>query len=62
MSASARVLRADIRGPVDALSMDDPRRVAFGLLHGYSTAGLGVAMLAAGVSRGFLLVALRPRS
>jgi hypothetical protein len=55
-------LRAEIGGPVDALSMDDPRRVAFGLLHGYSVAGLGVAMLAALVSLSFLVVALRPRS
>ena len=54
-------LRADIAGPVDVLSPDDPRRVAFGLLHGYSVLGLGVAMLAAGVSLGFLLYALRPR-
>jgi len=55
-------LRADIGGPVDALSMEDPRRVAFGLLHGYSVAGLGVAMLAAGVSLTFLVYALRPRT
>lgn len=55
-------LRMDIGGPVDALSMDDPRRVAFGLLHGYSVAGLGVAMLAAGVSLSFLVFALRPRA
>lgn len=55
-------LRSEIPGPVDALSMEDPRRVAFGLLHGYSVAGLAVAMLAAGVSLGFLLFALRPRS
>lgn len=55
-------LRADIGGPVDALSLEDPRRVAFGLLHGYSVAGLGVAMLAAGVSLSFLVYALRPRT
>lgn len=54
-------LRADLAGPVDALSLDDPRRVAFGLLHGYSVLGLGVAMLAGAVSLGFLLYALRPR-
>ena len=55
-------LRADMNGPVDALAPGDPRRVAFGLLHGYSVAGLGVAMLAAGVSLAFLFYALRPRS
>jgi hypothetical protein len=55
-------IRSDIGGPVDLLPLDDARRVAFGLLHGYSVAGLGVAMLSAAVSLGFLLVALRPRS
>jgi hypothetical protein len=55
-------IRSDIGGPVDLLSPDDPRRVAFGLLHGYSVAGLGVAMLSAAVSLAFLLFALRPRS
>jgi hypothetical protein len=55
-------LRAEIGGPVELLSTDDPRRVAFGLLHEYSVAGLGVAMLAATVSLAFLLFALRERS
>ncbi|HVT39541.1 MAG TPA: DUF4149 domain-containing protein [Gemmatimonadaceae bacterium] len=52
-------LRAQIDGPLEGLQADDPRRVAFGVLHGYSVAGLGVAMLAATVSLGFLLFALR---
>ena len=55
-------LRADIGGPVERLTLDDPRRVAFGLLHGYSVAGLGVAMLAAVMCLAFLLVALPPRT
>lgn len=55
-------LRAGIGGPVDALPAGDTRRVAFGLLHGYNVAGLGVAMLGAAVCLGFLLVAMRPRS
>jgi len=55
-------LRAAIGGPVDALPLDDPRRVAFGLFHGYNVAGLGVAMLGAAVCLGFLLYATRPRS
>jgi hypothetical protein len=55
-------LRSEIGGSVERLSADDPRRVAFGLLHGYSVAGLGVAMLAAVFSLVFVLVALRPRS
>jgi len=55
-------LRAGIGGPVDALPAGDARRVAFGLLHGYNVAGLGVAMVGAAVCLGFLLVAMRPRS
>ena len=55
-------LRADIGGPVERLALDDPRRVAFGLLHGYSVAGLGVAMLAATLCLAFLLVAMQPRT
>ena len=55
-------LRLDIGGSVERLAPDDPRRVAFGLLHGYSVAGLGVAMLAVAMALFFLLFALRPRS
>jgi hypothetical protein len=55
-------LRAEIGGPVDALPAADARRVAFGLLHGYNVAGLGVAMLGAAVCLGFLLFAMRPRT
>jgi hypothetical protein len=54
-------MRDEIGGPVDALPVDDARRVAFGLLHGYSVGGLGVAMLAAAISLGYLLAALRAR-
>ena len=55
-------LRAEIGGPVDALPIDDARRVAFGLYHGYNVAGLGVAMLGAAVCLGFLVFAIRPRN
>jgi hypothetical protein len=40
-------LRETIGGPVDVLSADDPRRIQFGRLHGFSVLLLGVAMLAA---------------
>lgn len=40
-------LRAAIPGAIDALAPDDPRRAAFGRLHGFSVAWLGVAILAA---------------
>jgi hypothetical protein len=55
-------LRAEIAGPVDVLPVDDARRVAFGLLHGYNVAGLGVAMIGAAVCLGFLLFAMRSRA
>src|SRR5215208_5506277 len=40
-------VRSEIGGPIEILSVQDPRRVAFGRLHGASVAWLGVAMLAA---------------
>jgi hypothetical protein len=55
-------LRAEIAGPVDALAAGDPRRVAFGLLHGYSVAGLALAMAGAVACLAFLLFAIRPRN
>ncbi len=42
----ARV-RDAIAGPVDNLPVSDPRRVAFGRLHGLSVGWLGIAILAA---------------
>jgi hypothetical protein len=55
-------LRAGIGGPVDALAAADPRRVAFGQLHGYNVAGLALAMAGAVACLTFLLFAVRPRS
>jgi hypothetical protein len=55
-------LREEIGGPVDALAATDPRRVAFGLLHGYNVAGLAFAMAGAAACLAFLLFAIRPRS
>jgi hypothetical protein len=43
-------IRAAIGGPIEELSLDDARRVAFGRLHGISVAWLGLAMLAAVVA------------
>ncbi|HKW48913.1 MAG TPA: DUF4149 domain-containing protein [Gemmatimonadaceae bacterium] len=40
-------LRLTMGGPLDALAMDDPRRIAFGRLHAVSVGWLGVAMIAA---------------
>jgi hypothetical protein len=40
-------LRADIGPSLDALPVDDPRRAAFGRLHGVSVLALGAGVLAA---------------
>ena len=42
-------VRAEIAGPLESLSLDDARRIAFGRLHGFSVAWLGLAMIAAAV-------------
>jgi hypothetical protein len=55
-------LREEIGGPIDALAAADPRRVAFGLLHGYNVAGLALAMAGGVACLAFLLFAIRPRS
>jgi hypothetical protein len=52
-------VRSEIGGPVEALALDDPRRVAFGRLHGFSVAWLGIAMLAAIVAAVLAVRALR---
>jgi hypothetical protein len=54
-------LRAAIGGPLEALSPDDPRRVAFGRLHAFSVGWLGIAMLAAVVALALAVRALQPR-
>lgn len=40
-------VRASIGGAIESLPVDDVRRMAFGRLHGFSVAWLGIAMLAA---------------
>jgi hypothetical protein len=40
-------IREAIGGPIDVLAVDDPQRMAFGRLHGFSVGWLGLAMLAA---------------
>jgi len=59
IAARLRSMRAAMRGTIDALAADDPARVAFNDLHGYSVMALGVAMLA-GLAL-LLLVARRAR-
>lgn len=54
-------LRAMAGAPMETLTQDDPRRVLFGLWHGYSVGALGVAMLAAAISLAFLCFLLYTR-
>lgn len=53
-------VRKKIDGPVEQLSRDDPRRIAFGRLHAASVAWLGLAMAAAVTT--LILVSVRKRS
>jgi hypothetical protein len=54
-------LRAAIGGPLDALAIDDPRRVAFGRLHAISVGWLGLAMVAAINALALAVRAMSPR-
>jgi hypothetical protein len=47
IAARMRALRMAMILPIDQIASDDPRRIAFGSLHGYSVNALGVAMIAA---------------
>ena len=47
IAARMRALRAAMMLPIDQIATDDPRRVAFNHLHGYSVNALGLAMIAA---------------
>jgi len=47
ITAKIHALRTTIAVPIDQVSADDPRRVAFNSLHSYSVAALGVAIIAA---------------
>jgi Domain of unknown function (DUF4149) len=47
ITARMRAMRAAMVVPIDQIPVDDPRRVAFNALHGYSVNALGLAMIAA---------------
>lgn len=47
IAARMRALRAAMILPIDQLTADDPRRIAFDSLHGYSVIVLSLAMIAA---------------
>lgn len=60
VAAKMRTLRLAMALPIDQVPIDDPRRLAFNRLHGYSVTALSIAMIAALVS--FALIAYRARS
>jgi hypothetical protein len=47
IAARMRALRVAMVLPIDQVPIDDPRRIAFNELHGYSVIALGIAMIAA---------------
>jgi hypothetical protein len=55
-------LREQIGPVLEAIAPEDPRRMAFGRLHGVSVLLLGVGLVAAAVALTSLLLALRQRS
>src|SRR5919205_4238430 len=59
IAARMRALRAAMVLPIDQIAADDPRRVAFNNLHGYSVNALGLAMIAAVVAMVLMTRSLR---
>lgn len=55
ISAHMLALKAAMQAPIDQIAGNDPRRVAFAALHGYSVTAMGVAIVAALVA--FLIMA-----
>jgi hypothetical protein len=47
IAARMHALRTAMKLPIDQIAGDDPNRVAFNSLHGYSVNALGLAMIAA---------------
>lgn len=57
IAARMLALRAGMVRPIDDVPVDDPLKVSFNSLHGYSVAALGVAIIAAAVA--LLVIARR---
>ena len=57
IAAKMLALRAQMVRPIDDVAVDDPLRVSFNNLHGYSVTALGVAIIAGTVA--LLLIARR---
>lgn len=60
IAARLRSLREQMGKPIDEVALDDPLRVAFNDLHGYSVVVLSIAMIAAIII--FFLISERKRS
>ena len=59
IAAPMRTLRAAMVLPIDQIAADDPRRIAFSSLHGYSVNALSLAMIAALVAMILMARSLR---
>ena len=57
IAAKMLQLRAALGRPIDDVAQNDPLRIAFNSLHGYSVAALGIGIIAAAVA--LLLIARR---
>ena len=45
IAARMTALRAAMQGQIDQIALNDPRRIAFDSLHGYSVAAMGIAII-----------------
>src|SRR5882762_10206879 len=59
ISARMLALKAAMQAPIDQIAGNDPRRLAFDALHGYSVATMGVAIAAALLA--FFLMGIQSR-
>lgn len=59
IAARIRALRAALYLPIDQLANDDPARLDFNNLHGYSVIALSVAMIAALIAFGVIVYRAR---
>ena len=59
ISARMMALRAAMQAPIDQIAGNDTHRIAFDVLHGYSVAAMGVAIVAALVA--FFMISIQPR-
>lgn len=59
IAARMRALRAAMVLPIDQIGIDDPRRIEFNSLHGYSVNALSLAMIAALVAMVLMARSLR---